>query len=186
MPGAYRAKLVIAGREFVQPLDVSMDPRSRATREQLSAQFLLAQRAFEDMIQGMKAAGEINALHQKLVAIQSAAANPQDLRASAEALDKAGNSVLTGPPQSPDQGLRSATLGLTVTLGVVEGADRTPPSQAQQLYTESARTLKARLADWQALKAGSLAKLNQQLRQAGLAEIEIAELLEKAEDSLAK
>ena len=73
-----------------------------------------------------------------------------------------------------------------MTLSVVEGADRTPPSQAHELYSQSARTLKARLADWQTLKSGPLAKLNQQLRQAGLAEIQISELAEQAEDSLAK
>lgn len=186
MPGAYHAKLIAGGHEFVQPLEVVMDPRSRATREQLAAQFDLAQRAFEDMIQGMKASGEIAALRTKLSAIQSAANNQQDLRSSAAALDKDASAILIGPPQQPDLGLRSATLGLTVTLSVVEGADRTPPSQANELYNQSARIQKARLSDWQKLKSGSLAKLNQQLRQAGLAEIQIAELSEKAEDSLAK
>jgi photosystem II stability/assembly factor-like uncharacterized protein len=186
MPGAYHAKLIAGGSEFVQPVQVSMDPRSRATREQLAAQFDLAQRAFENMIQGMKAVGEINALHARLSAIQGAAGSPEALRSSATALDKEASSVLAGPPQSPDQGLRFTTLGLTVALSVVEGADRTPPSQVQELYGQSVRTLKLKLADWQALKAGALANLNQQLRQAGLAEIEIAELEEEAEDSLAK
>ncbi len=186
MPGAYHAKLIAGGREFVQPFDVAMDPRSRATREQLADQFDLAQRAFEGMIQGMKASGEMNALRAKLSAIQSAAGTPQDLRSSAAALDKEANAIITGPPQQPDHGLRSASLGLTVTLSVVEGADRTPPSQANELYNQSARILKARLADWQKLKSGPLVKVNQQLRQAGLAEIQIAELSEQAEDSLAK
>ncbi|MGA7412500.1 MAG: hypothetical protein WBW33_18625, partial [Bryobacteraceae bacterium] len=186
MPGAYHAKLTAGGRELVQPLEVAMDPRSHATREQLAAQFDLAQRAFEDMIQGMKASGEISALRTKLSAIQSAAGNPPDLRSSAAALDKEANAIMTGPPQQSDLGLRSATLGLTVTLSVVEGADRTPPSQANELYSQSARTLKARLADWQKLKSGPLPKLNQQLRQAGLQEIQIAQLIDEAEDSLAK
>jgi photosystem II stability/assembly factor-like uncharacterized protein len=186
MPGSYHVKLTAGGHELVQPLEVAMDPRSRATREQLSAQFDLAQRAFEDMIQGMKASGEITALRTKLGAIRSAAGNPEDLRSSAAALDKDASAILTGPPQSPDQGLRSSSLGLTVTLSVVEGADRTPPSQAQELYSQSARLLKVRLAEWQALKSGPLVKLNQQLRQAGLAEIAIARLVEEAEDSLAK
>ena len=186
MPGAYRAKLIAGGREIVQPLEVAMDPRSRATREQLAAQFDLAQRAFEDMIGGMRASGEITALRAKLGAIQSASSNPPDLRSAAGALDKEANAIMTGPPQQPDQGLRSASLGLAVTLSVVEGADRSPPSQANELYNQSARILKARLADWQKLKSGSLAKLNQQLRQAGLGEIQIAELSEQAEDSLAK
>jgi photosystem II stability/assembly factor-like uncharacterized protein len=186
MPGAYRAKLIADRHELVQPLEVAIDPRSHATREQLAAQFDLAQRAFEDMIQAMKASGEITALRAKLGAIQSASGNPQDLRSSAAAVDNDANAILAGPPQSQDQGLRSASLGLTVTLSVVEGADRTPPWQAQELYSLSARILKARLAEWQALKAGPLAKLNQQLRQAGLGQIEISQLIEEAEDSLAK
>jgi hypothetical protein len=186
MPGAYRAKLIADRHELVQPLEVAIDPRSHATREQLAAQFDLAQRAFEDMIQAMKASGEITALRAKLGAIQSASGNPQDLRSSAAAVDNDANAILAGPPQSQDQGLRSASLGLTVTLSVVEGADRTPPWQAQELYSLSARILKARLAEWQALKAGPLAKLNRQLRQAGLGQIEISQLSEEAEDSLSK
>ena len=59
-----------------------MDPRSHATKEQLAAQFDLAQRAFEDMMEGLKAVGEITALRTELGASQSAAGNPPDLAAS--------------------------------------------------------------------------------------------------------
>ncbi len=186
LPGSYRVKLTVAGRESVQPLEVAMDPRSHATKEQLVAQFDLAQRAFEDMIQGRKAVGEITALRTELGKKSAGGNLPPDLAASIASVDKQANRILAGPPPSTDQGLRAASMGLTVTLSVVEGADRTPPSQAQELYNQSARTLKARLAAWQALKTDALAKLNQQLRQAGLAEILISELAEEAEDSLAK
>jgi photosystem II stability/assembly factor-like uncharacterized protein len=186
LPGSYRVKLIVAGRESMQPFEVAMDPRSHATNDQLAAQFDLAQRAFEDMIQALKAVGEITALRTELSKKSAGGKLPADLSASIAGVDKQANAILTGPPPATDQGLRAASLGLTVTLSVVEGADRTPPSQAQELYNQSARTLKTRLAEWQTLKAGHLAKLNQQLRQAGLAEIQISELAEEAEDSLAK
>ena len=74
-----------------------------------------------------------------------------------------------------------------MTLNVVEGADRTPPSQANELYSQSARRTEG--------KAGGLAEAEGRTARGSLisscakrvlAEIEISELMEEAEDSLAK
>ncbi len=125
LPGSYRVKLTVNGRESVQPLEVAMGPRSRATAAELAQQFQWAQRVFEDIESARKAITDIRAAQ-----IQ----NPK--------LESAG--ILTA--------LESAARNLADVFDALESADRTPPSQVIASYLETTKTLKARLADWNALK----------------------------------
>ncbi len=135
-PGTYRAKLTFAGRSFTQPIQVSMDPRCRASSADLAEQFRWAQRAFEDMIVARKTLAEIS-------------------KANREA-DSAGKAQIAGILQDkqnqPGSGLQAVSRSLTVVLTSLEAADRTPPSQVIALYQDSSKALKARVAEWAAWK----------------------------------
>ncbi len=74
--------------------------------------------------------------------------------------NKTAGELLAGRGQGSEAGLLGISRALTVALNAIEGADRMPPSQVIAMYQDSARTLKARLLEWKALK--------QQLRDAGL------------------
>jgi hypothetical protein len=64
---------------------------------------------------------------------------------------------------------------------VVESGDRTEPSQAIAVYQESSQAAKSREAEWARLKAERLPELNQQLRQAKVGAITIAEIEREVE-----
>jgi photosystem II stability/assembly factor-like uncharacterized protein len=121
MPGAYKVKLTVNGREFMRPLEVAMDPRAHVTTAELTQQFQWAQRVFEDMILVRKALAEIRSANNP---------NSRDIGHDLESINRA----------------------LTIALNAIEGADRTPPSQVLELYRETAKTVKARLADWNTLR----------------------------------
>ena len=187
LPGAYKVKLTAGAKTSVQPLEISMDPRCRATAAELAAQFRWAQRAFEEMIVARKSVAEVKGLQAQLESAKAQIAPDQastlnQIKAAAEKADQ----ILSGAETTADQGLQSASRGLTVALSSLESADRNPPSQVIALYLQSSRTLKARLADWAAFKRSALANLNQQLRSDGLPAIEISRIEEQAEQSLSK
>jgi hypothetical protein len=66
-------------------------------------------------------------------------------------------------------------------LRAVESGDRTAPSQAIAVYAESGQAAKAREEEWARLKAERLPELNQQLRQAKVGAIKIAEIEREVE-----
>src|SRR4029077_4307 len=91
--------------------------------------------------------------------------------------------ILTNKDTAGDMvpGLRDAYTGLASALRAVESGDRAVPSQAIAVYRESSQQVKARIAEWVGFKLTRLAQLNQQLREANLAPIAIAEIEEQME-----
>ncbi len=71
-------------------------------------------------------------------------------------------------------GLESAVGGLQSALRVVEGGDRTTPSQAIEVYRLSDDAAKSRIAEWKKLKQGQLVEFNRAVEKAGLHPIEIS------------
>jgi photosystem II stability/assembly factor-like uncharacterized protein len=187
MPGSYTVKLIAGGREFTQSLKVTMDPRSSATSAELAAQFDLASRVFDDMIRAKKAFAAATALRAQLESIREKLdSGHAALRDSIAALSAEVNDLMTGGKASPEEGLRYTSSALTAALGAVESADRTPPSQVRALYAESLRPLSREMEKWKGIESGALPKLNQQLKEAGIAPVQIAELEREAEESLAR
>ncbi|MBV9081777.1 MAG: hypothetical protein JOZ62_03815 [Acidobacteriaceae bacterium] len=187
LPGVYRAKLTVNGHELSQPIEVTMDPRSRATHADLIQQFQWAQRAFSDMIRAKRAVLEMNALQKQLTKIQtqippSEAALSRSLTTAASNVNK----ILSGGNLESEAGLQSVSDDLTKALNALESADRTPPSQVIQLYRESAKELVPKLAAWSAAKQQLIPALNQQLRNANLPAVQISQIEGEAEETLAR
>ena len=78
-------------------------------------------------------------------------------------------------------GLEAANSGLASALRVVEGGDRTSPSQAIELYHQSDEAAKARIAEWTKLKSTELPRLNDALQKAGVPPIQISEIEREVE-----
>ena len=72
-------------------------------------------------------------------------------------------------------GLQEAYTELASALHVVEGGDRTVPSQAIAVYQESSARVKEGIVQWTTFKQTKLPQLNQQLREGGLTQIAISE-----------
>jgi hypothetical protein len=89
--------------------------------------------------------------------------------------------IIDGGGSAESVGLKEANSGLTAGLGVVESSDRAIPAQAIAVYGQSDQAAKARIADWGQLKAGGLKQLNDQLKQAKLTPIAIAEIEREVE-----
>jgi hypothetical protein len=77
--------------------------------------------------------------------------------------------------------LQDAYTGLASALRVVEGGDRAVPSQAIEVYEESSRQVKARIAEWARFKQTGSVELNQRLREARMDPIAMAEIEEQVD-----
>ncbi len=183
VPGIYEVRLTVDGKTQSQSLKIIMDPRSPATPEVLTQQLQLGQQMFGETIEARRALAEMGSVQKQLADIQQKleAQRAQLKPALAEAQAAIGK-ILANKEQAPEvAGLKDVYTGLASALRVVEGGDRAVPAQAIAVYKESSQQAKARLAEWARFKQTRLAQLNQQLREANVAPIAIAEIEEQVE-----
>jgi photosystem II stability/assembly factor-like uncharacterized protein len=181
MPGTYQVQLTVDGKTLTQPLKVVMDPRSTATPEELQKQFELGGQIFAETLRSRQALAEIQSIQKQLSDLKL---NPgqTELKAAVGQVQADIARIIDGAGQSAGStGLKQANLELAAALGVVESSDRAIPSQALAVYEQGDQAMKARIADWAQLKTGRLAQLNDQLKQAKLTPIAIAEIEREVE-----
>ena len=148
MPGQYTLKLTVGGISYTQPLTVKMDPRVKTPPAGLLQQSTLATRVTGMMHQDFQALQEIRELRAKLGQQNS------ELEKEAAALEGGSRR----PPGDEDEdedagGLTKLNNDLNSVLGVIEGADATPTTQAVATIGELQRRLQALLVKSRALKA---------------------------------
>ena len=182
VPGTYQVRLTVDGQTENQPLELMMDPRSPATPEVLAQQFQFGKQIFEGILEARRALAEMSSTQRQLAEAQQipAAQNAAIKSTLAEAQSNLGK-ILTSKENPQAQGLLDAYKNLASVLRVVEGGDRTVPSQAIAVYKESSEQIKARMEEWRTFKQTRLPEINQQLRQANLAPIAISEIEQDVE-----
>ena len=178
MPGKYTVKLTVDGQTFTQPLTVKMDPRVKTPLLGLQQQFTLSKQAYDDVLTASTALAQLRALRTQLQERKASAA-PGALADAIAALDKkaetltgrAGGPGAGGPPfaagAAPDT-LASISGSLRTLMGLLQGADVTPTTQAVTAVTDRRKAMATLLARWATLKTQELASLNVQLKQANL------------------
>jgi hypothetical protein len=184
VPGIYQVRLTVDGKTQNQSLKVIMDPRSPATPEVLAQQLKLGQQMFGETIEARRVLAEIGSVQKQLAEVQQKlGAQSSGLKSALTEAGSAINKILANKEHAADQnpGLQDAYTGLASALRVVESGDRAVPSQAIAVYRESSQQVKARIAEWARFKQTRLAQLNQQLREANLAPIAIAEIEQQIE-----
>ncbi len=163
-PGIYQIKLTVDDDTFMQNLKVEMDPRSSATAAQLDEQLRLGLEIFGEVRRSRRAVAEISAVKKRLDETQQKLGSNQpallkqvtELQAAITKIEKGSS-----PPSQATMGLEAANTGLSSALRVVEGGDRTTPSQAIELYHQSDEAAKARIAEWTDLKSTKVPRAQQ-------------------------
>jgi len=182
-PGIYTVRLIVDGQTFRQDLKVEMDPRSQATKAELDEQQRLGLEIFAEVRRSRRALAEIGAVKEHLgdVKTQLAGKNPDLLTQITNLETGIANVEKASKTPSATMGLETASSGLASALRVVESSDRTVPSQAIELYQQSDEAAKAGIAEWTKLKSTQLVQLNDALRKAGVAPIQISAIESEVE-----
>jgi photosystem II stability/assembly factor-like uncharacterized protein len=171
MPGIYAVRLTVDGQPQTQLLKVIMDPRSSATPEILQQQLELGQQMFADTLEARRALAEISSVQEQLAeAEQKLGEQNPDLKSALTNAQSEILTIITHKQEQPAE-LKDGYTNLVSALRVVEGGDRSVPSQAIALYKEARQRIKGSIAEWTKFKQTTLLQLNQRFREGGLAPI---------------
>jgi photosystem II stability/assembly factor-like uncharacterized protein len=182
VPGTYQVRLTVDGKTLSQSLKIVMDPRSPATSEVLAQQLQLGQQVYGETVEARRALAEIASVQKQLMDLQQKVGQGSQLKAALAETQAAIGKILTNKEHAAGgPGLRDAYTGLASALRVVESGDRPVPSQAIAVYKESSQEVKAGIAEWARFKQTRLAQLNQQLHEANLDPVAIAEIEQEVE-----
>jgi photosystem II stability/assembly factor-like uncharacterized protein len=183
IPGTYEIRLTVDGQVQKQKLQTTMDPRSPATLQELVQQQRLGNEMFAESLEARRALAEINSVQKAITDLQNKAELSAELRPVLAKAQSELSQILTKKnSDSPAEvGLQQAYNNLAAVLQVVEGGDRTVPSQALAVYHESTPEIRARIAEWTNFKQTSLPQLNQRLHDAGVSTITISEIEQEVE-----
>ena len=158
LPGDYAVKLTVAGRSYVQPLQVALDPRVHVAPAALAAQLRLALEVWNQ-------AALQHALHSAARRLRDALKGLGDRQLEAET-----RTMLAALEQRVDSLVRSSGSGDLGSLEtVVTSADREPTAQAHAAFAGLRARLAALERRWQEIATQDLPALNARLARAGLA-----------------
>ena len=184
VPGTYQARLTVDGKAQNQPLEIMMDPRSPATPDILQKQWQLAHQMFEEVTDARRTIAEINSLTKQISEAQKKSGDQNtELHSALGEAQSELSTILAKKKEDPAgaAGLQDAYKDMASALRVVESGDRETPTQAIEVYEQSSRVVKARIADWATYKQTKLPHLNQRLRDAGLSPISALKVGEEIE-----
>lgn len=186
LPGTYTVKLTADGKTYSQPLEVKMDPRVKATKEDLEHQFQAATKLAEGMNASFAALEQARSVGSQL----DDAAKKASKRDLADAISSLSKEVGEFNGSAGEKDKKSALMGFdkihgsfAQLYGIVNGADAAPTDAVNTATAETEKQFDATEKSWKELKDTRLAKLNEMLRSASLPEIDPSRKPEPAPDS---
>jgi len=143
-PGSYQVRLTVDGKSYSQPFTLTMDPRVKATAEDLHKQFVLEARLAQAMQEANQAAREI---HEA----RASGRIGEDVERKLAGGGRRGaeDDALGGDPQPT---LAQVSGNLSQLLGVADSADAAPTTQLQHAADQTLAQLQALLAQWRKVK----------------------------------
>lgn len=172
LPGTYTVKLEANGQIITQQFEVKMDPRVKATPDELKAQFDLSTKIIDGMNQTYDSLQQIRSLRDQLKALAGRAPKG-DVADAIAALDKrtaalegAGGGFFGPQTGKPSFARLNGEFGML--LRYVDSADAEPTQAAQDGYTTLQSSLTDLQANWSDVKAKDIPALNDKLRAANL------------------
>jgi photosystem II stability/assembly factor-like uncharacterized protein len=183
VPGNYDVRLTVDGKTLTQPLVIAMDPRSPATPDTLDQQLKLGRQIYLEAWQSRRLLAQVNSTQKQLADLKTRLTAHSDLEASTTDAGAALRRILSGEEGRPGaMGLEAASTALSAALRVVESGDRTAPAQALELYQEASSALKTAAESWNSFKTSQMPRINDQLKQANLSPIAIAQSDDESDD----
>jgi photosystem II stability/assembly factor-like uncharacterized protein len=192
MPGQYTVRLTVCGtvgagfspasspdcKTYTQPLTVRMDPRVKTPLLGLQQQFTLSKQLYDDSAAAAATIEQLRALRAQLQKSKDSTGAPTDAIA---ALDKKATELMGsgggfggGGAAAPAADTLSSVRGsLQSLMGILQGADVAPTTQAVAAITERRKAMATIMAKWSEIKAKDLPAVDAQLRRANLPEMKL-------------
>jgi len=199
LPGTYTVKLTAGSASFSAPLAIRMDPRVKASPEDLKAEFKMQMSLADMMTRSSQAIAQARSALEQIEKLSAGATG--SAKEAIEALDKKLAAALDGSivattqkPGGPaaaesasiptsEQGLAHVSGDIAPLYAEVDRVDAEPtPAQVQALATIE-RDFAAAMKRWEALKSSDIPALNRQLKSANLPELRVEANLQPTEEA---
>lgn len=178
MPGKYTVVLTANGKMQTQPLLVQMDPRVKASTQELRQQFRLSNQVYEYWRTFSIAAEQVRSLRRELTTLRGQAQS-LELKTRIEGMNqKLGDLIgpeTLGPAPAPTAPatIQSTTPRLRTLFTVMQAVDLAPTPQVEAAVTDVVKDAEALAQLWRSIQTQDIPALNKELRAAGLGEINL-------------
>jgi hypothetical protein len=172
-PGDYTVVLTVDGKTFSQPLTVAMDPRVKASVTDLQEQFDLSWQLYQLRLKLAPTGKKFDDIAEQLTKLKARAAERADVTQKLEVF--AQTLTKFGPPH-PRPGAPPSLFVLESTTRLfneIQGADAAPTAAVKAAVADLEAKVGPMMDAWRKLLESDLPALNQQLKQAGFAEIKM-------------
>jgi len=191
LPGQYKAVLTVNGQIFIQTFDVKMDPRVKASQEDLRRQFELDREIADALHKDFEAIQEVRSLRAQLKAlvdrrsdaIAKTAGELEAKAASIEGKEAEHDSHFLSTPEG--RTLARLNSGFNTLLSALDTADAAPTTQQVAMFGELDKVLAEQLSAWDQLKSKDIPALDEQLKKTGLPPIDVQKPVAGAADAAA-
>ena len=170
-PGNYTVVLTVDGKAFTQTLTVQMDPRVKASPADLQEQFAVSSQLYQIRLKLAPVGKKFDDIAEQLTKLKARAAERPDVAQRLEQFAQTLNKF--GPPR-PRPGAPPSLFVLESAARLfdeIQGADAAPSAAIKAAAADVQTKIPSTLKAWQNLLDVDLPALNEQLKQAGLAEI---------------
>ena len=180
LPGKYTVQLTAHGKNTTQTLTIKMDPRVRATQEELTRQFELAAKLSARQNEVARALEQIAELRKQTEARKKEASGKAEVVKALEGLDQklqemvapdaSGGFGLLGLalPGKEEETLAKVASTLNGLMAIVESADAAPTEDAETASAKWDKAAEETLARWADFQNKDLASLNALLQKEDL------------------
>jgi hypothetical protein len=193
LPGQYKITFSVGGKSYTQTLEVKMDPRVKASADDLRRHFELDQKIAQALHSDYDALVQVRSLRSQLAALTtkiSTTGNTEEHRGNrgAGAIQKiatgldAKAAAIEGDEggygtryMSTPAGRSLARLngGLNALVSALDTADTAPTTQQAATVVELDEALKEQFTAWGELKSKDIPELNERLKKARLPVIDL-------------
>src|SRR5207245_4981594 len=161
LPGKYEVRLKTGGQVFRQPLEVKIDPRVAAARNELQSSLELQLRISELLGKNFEGYQQAKGLRARLADLMK---RPKEAPVAAKALD-VKVAELSGEATPILETPKTASFNavndtLTALMALVDGADFAPSEESFAAYRRICKGSNEAFAAWQELKNKDVAALN--------------------------
>jgi photosystem II stability/assembly factor-like uncharacterized protein len=181
VPGSYQVRLTAAGQTLTQPFEIRKDPRSKATQEDLEAQYRFVAEARDKLNETHEAIRRIHDVRAQLQQAEKRLGKDEAMKPVVDAakdLDKKMTEVEEALYQTKLHASEDP-LNFPIRLddklnGVASSAslgDYRPTAQAVQVKAELTAAIDAQLAKLRGIWDADLARFNQLAREKGVAAV---------------
>ncbi|MGA9803363.1 MAG: glycoside hydrolase [Terriglobales bacterium] len=203
LPGQYTVILTVNAKPYAQPLNIRMDPRVKTAPDDLRRQFELDRKIAEALHRDYEAVQQVRSLRFQLKALTAKILTTGStekhrvsrgldvIQKTAAALDAKAAAIegeegdYRASYLSTPEGRSLARLngGLNALVTALDTADAAPTTQQAAMFGELEKALEEQLLAWGQLKSKDIPALNEQLKKAGLALIDLQKPVPGAADA---